>query len=343
MVIKIKPWSFLKHHITIYCSKMSFPRYWKKIGGLGPEVHPFFDDSIRCLEEQKEVTGLEETSPAFLEQPRHTNHNDEVGNVKVKVESEELGDDDDDEEEDSDVEMVGAHFVDLSSVVCLDKVDICRCLSRSPRPLGRYVTFVTVSHLPGEQELYPGNGFFLDWEGDDWRHSVALWRGLDGDYFYFDSLNHSPPSELLQYLLFFGCTKIYKMKSAVQFPEIGTCTFHCFAFFDFVTKFSYLSTEDLPDYYPRNKTYDHDVQVVKIFESMLSEFDSNFRLRTRRPWTEPDWLVQDMLSANTIASRVKQRHRKRSSVAHDTHTLEPARKITKPANQSVISNPQINQ
>lgn len=189
-----------------------------------------------------------------------------VPNVKVKVEPR-----DEEVVEESEVKFVGGRLSDLEGVLVMTRFEVQATLHHSPRQFAARLRYTLMSDLPLQPPLACGTGFFIEWTSatsDRWDHGVALWRGTDGEFFFFDSLKSKIPSEVQDYLQNQGCSSCHTMPLAIQYPNILSCCYHCIAFVDFVVQNPNIPTRDICYHYPPHKQYNHDVRVVQIFDQI---------------------------------------------------------------------------
>lgn len=169
----------------------------------------------------------------------------------------------------------GVHFKYLEQIRCVTLSTVEIIFRMTARPLRDLVQVTRLKDLH-LTSLAPGHGLFIT--GDlDFPHAMAMWRGLDGDYFFFDSLSMDP--QPLEVLIFLHHRTYYQYHYPLQAPHLRTCGYHCFAFLDFMTKHRQLHTNQVAYCYPTYPYLDLDVHVTKIGEEMLNEFKNSVLFR----------------------------------------------------------------
>ena len=86
---------------------------------------------------------------------------------------------------------------------------------------------------------------FGEFSGEGIVHAVVLYRGLDGDYCFFDSnFQHVPNDEVVAATVRSGPGQVYwyNAQYGMQGVGLGTCQYHCLAFMSFVVQHSHLPT-----------------------------------------------------------------------------------------------------
>lgn len=163
----------------------------------------------------------------------------------------------------------------LDGIRSLRISEIKKIITDTPRPLAKHVQFIYQSDMPQITELGLGKGAIIYEPG----HVSALWRGMDGDYFYFDSCPHrTKPESVFKFLK--GKT-FYRNKKRMQTKNVGTCAYHVLAFLDFTTRCRHsLQTSRIMLVYRINSPFRYiDESVVWSIEQLLTEFDHNIKIR----------------------------------------------------------------
>lgn len=175
----------------------------------------------------------------------------------------------------------------MEGLVKLTQKMLREIIHYSPRMISRHVKFVNgFENLRYFHCIPRGTGFFLG----DKDHARAIWRGMDDEWFLFDSFPKGcHPPEIWE---FFADKVVHQLPYQHQSFNLATCAYHALNFLDFCTTHRYMRTGDMPDQYTRsledkwdeNKWWqtDKDMVVVQNIEQMLREFPNCIPIR--RPW-----------------------------------------------------------
>lgn len=206
------------------------------------------------------------------------------------------------------VRVVGGRLAGLEGVRTIPMGSILEVLQKSPRCFGPFVQQTNMNDLPEKDELDRGCAYMILWDQSDWFHLVLLYRGYDGDYFYFDSDDSLTPRPLFRYFRRHNI-KCYRLPVPLQLPGTGTCGYHVFAFLDWLFKNRYVPTKEIRYQYPYDNRKFWDLVALETFEDILSEFPNNIKLRQKL--ISDKILVQSRVPADCIAARIKRRSQKR--------------------------------
>ena len=105
-------------------------------------------------------------------------------------------------------------------------------------------------------------------------HCVILYRGKDGDFFYFDSNNVECPEDVKKILERFGTTECYYLQSAMQSPSLNTCAYHCLAFMKYTSLHNNKVTSMINKDYPKwvnHRSEHYDLCVIQIAGALLNQ------------------------------------------------------------------------
>lgn len=150
------------------------------------------------------------------------------------------------EQDDPEVELVGVRYAALEGVIGLTIQLAQEVLRKSTRPFVSCTRFIFLSYLPVMKPLGPGHGFLILRILPKANHMVALWRGQDGVFMYFDSIRFPVPDEVHSYIKSCGQEKLVTMPWAIQLPSTATCGYHCFAFVNYVSQKPHIPTPMIP-------------------------------------------------------------------------------------------------
>lgn len=142
-------------------------------------------------------------------------------------------------------------------------------------------------------------------------HATVLWRGEDGDFFFFNSMNCLHP-EVDHYIQSkYPDQKLYTTTRRLQGEECGSCLYHSLAFADFISRNSFLPTHFIADSFEQYMGYLADVKAVQIVQEIMSEYPNTINIRSGlKDEIGVERLYSQQYSpANSIAYRVKLRHR----------------------------------
>lgn len=105
-------------------------------------------------------------------------------------------------------------------------------------------------------------------------HAVVLYRGLDGDYCFFDSnFKCSPSEELKAVMVRSGPGLVYwsQKRYGIQGVALSSCQYHSLAFMAFVVQNSKLPTKDLITQYVKYMGPLADEKAVRLTQALFDE------------------------------------------------------------------------
>lgn len=142
-------------------------------------------------------------------------------------------------------------------------------------------------HERHQFRLVPGKGLLLYMEvdfpnklfcpGDDYTkvlHAVVLYRGLDGEYCFFDSNSLFVPTfEVLAAVMRSGMAAVHysQERYGVQGRNIQSCQYHCLAFMSFVVQHRKMPTASLHREFVSTMRPQGDLKAVLISQEIYDE------------------------------------------------------------------------
>lgn len=185
------------------------------------------------------------------------------------------------------VELLGEYFPALRNVRLLYTHEVVNLLESGRGRLAKKFGWVP----PAQRHTFrlcPGQGVQLYVEarpphplycpGEPSRaamvHAVLLYRGLDGEYCFFDSnFSIAPTSEVLAAVTRSGAAPIYwrGVQYGVQGVGLNTCQYYCLAFMSFVAQNRHLPTRWLIGEFVDSMRPQGDLKAVLVSQEVFDE------------------------------------------------------------------------